>query len=764
MKYNFFVVLLWCLITSSISAQSYWKKSTNSARRAAAITHSKKPSHLYFRLDKQAFDRAVSSSIVQIPDAEGVLVSYRLTPTQILSANIAHQNPTIQTFVGQALDNPHKHISLVWTPFGLSGTITQGGTYAFIDAEDQNGEFYKVYYRQDSQGSITPCNTPWCTPVLAESHTTSGVAHHSPHARTTYQTENKMYTIRLAIACTAAFTKAAGGTKSQAYAEVVKTVNRINTVYGTQMSVKLQLVTSTEMIYDNLSTDPTKDFNFGTAWDTPANSKKLQDLFDSSINTANYDIGHLFHKGDNNGNAAAVKAILMTDWKARAYSMYAFSGDRDIFDIDIVAHEIGHQLGATHTFSYLSEKDSNNHSQVEPGSASTIMGYAGIAGTNNVQLRSDPYFHHCSVYQITNVLSSLTSGVIVTTHTNAAPTFNEAHFNDYTIPQGTAFVLSGSATDTTDNLLYTWEQADDYSTAYSSYTSAWIPAYRFSGANTTGAIARSLPPSDSPVRYIPQLSRIVSGNLTDTTNWETVSTVGRTMHWSLVVTDRAFLANQIGNTAYKTITVTVDSNAGPFVVTSHAHISNWVVGNTVTLTWEVANTNLAPISAEKVDILFSTNGGQTFSYTLAEGVPNSGIATLIVPSHLITKQGRYMIKASGNIFLAVNAANIVVSQRSEGFLPHTLPDGPILMSNAFTPNNDGINDTYVIARSEDFPNNTLQVYNSLGQLVYEAEGYKNQWDGTMSNGKRVARGSYMAIFSKDGSEANKQRSWVYINY
>ena len=200
------------------------------------------------------------------------------------------------------------------------------------------------------------------------------------------------------------------------------------------------------------------------------------------------------------------------------------------------------------------------------------------------------------------------------------------------------------------------------------------------------------------------------------------------------------------------------------MVTSHAHISNWVVGNTVTLTWEVANTHLAPISAEKVDILFSTNGGQTFSYTLAEGVPNSGIATLTVPSHLITKQGRYMIKASGNIFLAVNAANIVVNHESEGFLPHTLPDGPILMSNAFTPNNDCINDTYVIARSEDFPNNTLQVYNSLGQLVYEAEGYKNQWDGTMSNGKRVARGSYMAIFSKDGSEANKQRSWVYINY
>ena len=49
----------------------------------------------------------------------------------------------------------------------------------------------------------------------------------------------------------------------------------------------------------------------------------------------------------------------------------------DTFDIDFVAHEMGHQLGANHTFSYEIE---GTGVSVEPGSGSTIMGYAGITG------------------------------------------------------------------------------------------------------------------------------------------------------------------------------------------------------------------------------------------------------------------------------------------------------------------------------------------------------------------------------------------------
>ncbi|GJH40651.1 hypothetical protein RCZ04_12010 [Capnocytophaga sp. HP1101] len=771
LAYAFFLLLFF--LAESAQAQSYWKKSSNKARRLAVKEASSEPNHQYFRLDKVAFERALgattnsgvsarSNATVQIPNADGSMETYRITPTQVLSQSVAKEHPTIKTYVGQSVSNPKKQISFVWSDFGLSGIVMEDFSYSFIDAEDNNGEFYKVYYRKDSRGEVKPCSTPH-SPRLTGAE--EAVESHQGHHRPTYQTQKRVYTVRLAIACTSAFTEAAGGTKSQTLAFITGTVNRINMIYGAQMSVKFELVSGDNLIYDDPATDPTKDFNY-SKWDYPGyESVKLQGLINTTIGVNNYDIGHLFHKGGNSGNAGQIRGILYSFWKARAYSFYSFTGDRDRFDVDVVAHEIGHQVGAYHTLSYYSEKESDpawsNIYQMEPGSASTIMGYAGVTYANpsvDVQPHSDPYFHHRSVWQITRTLNQSTA--TYTAHDNSRPNFNGDEFKDYTIPKGTAFVLSGVATDTaTDKLLYTWEQADDFK-------GSWSP-YRFSGTHTTGPVARSIAPSENSVRYIPRLSTIVSGNITATDNWETVPTVGREMHWSLVVTDRPFIANQTGNTAYKTITVTVEENAGPFKVTSQEQSSTWTVGQTATITWDVANTNIAPVNTDKVDILFSTDGGSSFLHTLATAIPNTGSAVVTATQSITTSQGRFMIKANGNIFLAVNKGTITVNE--SGVTPPTpptptLPDGPILISNAFTPNGDGINDTYVIARAENYPNNTLQVFNTLGQLIYQTKGYKNQWDGKMANGTLVPQGSYIAIFSPDGSDQKKQQTWIYINY
>ena len=61
----------------------------------------------------------------------------------------------------------------------------------------------------------------------------------------------------------------------------------------------------------------------------------------------------------------------------------------------------GHQLGANHTFSMRSEGKGKN---VEPGSGTTVMSYAGITGGNNVAIASDDYFHHVSIEQSLNYL------------------------------------------------------------------------------------------------------------------------------------------------------------------------------------------------------------------------------------------------------------------------------------------------------------------------------------------------------------------------
>ena len=172
----------------------------------------------------------------------------------------------------------------------------------------------------------------------------------------------------------------------------------------------------------------------------------------------------------------------------------------DFFDIDYVPHEIGHQMGANHTFAFNTEGTGVNS---EPGSGTTIMGYAGITGANDVQDHSDAYFHYHSINQIlTNVASAPNNCATTTVITNNPPVANAGL--DYTIPNGTAFVLKGAATDADsgDVLTYTWEQIDSGSTTSTSF-----------GPAHTGPVWRSRPPSTNPDRYMPIIERVIAGEL-----------------------------------------------------------------------------------------------------------------------------------------------------------------------------------------------------------------------------------------------------------
>src|SRR5690606_3093643 len=130
-------------------------------------------------------------------------------------------------------------------------------------------------------------------------------------------------------------------------------------------------------------------------------------------------------------------------------------------------------------------------------------------GASDVQAHSDDYFHFFNIQQVTTNVASkscYTSTAIV----NTPPTANAGA--DYTIPKGTAFILEGSGSDPdVDSLSFCWEQAD---VGFNSQTSV-------SNTSTGSPAFRSMPPTTSPNRYMPQLSAVVAGNLT--TQWETRS-------------------------------------------------------------------------------------------------------------------------------------------------------------------------------------------------------------------------------------------------
>jgi len=421
------------------------------------------------------------------------------------------------------------------------------------------------------------------------------------------------------------------------------------------MAITFQLVTGTEIIYPTSSTDPyTGSFN-----------SQLQSTLTSEVGESNYDIGHLFNYGGNNGNAGCIGCVCVDGQKGSGFSSHSFTDNDggpnmdDFFDIDYVPHEIGHQMGGNHTFSQSNEGTGVNY---EPGSGTTIMGYAGITGANDVQDHSDPYFHYGTINQVLNNLDTRTCWTS-SEITNNPPVADAG--DDYTIPQGTAFKLVGSATDSDeeDVLTYTWEQVDSGTTTSSN----------FGPTKTSGAVWRSRPPSSNPTRYMPVRSRVLSGELTeanpqeteDNTSWETVSTVGRALNFALTVRDRSETngVGQFPQSDFDFMTVTVDGDSGPFAVTSQTTNETWNVGESQTVTWDVAGTDTGSVNTSSVNIYLSTDGGLTFPFLAASNVANDGSHTFSVPpADGDSDQLRVMVEGNDNIFYAINSTNFSLQE------------------------------------------------------------------------------------------------------
>jgi len=581
--------------------------------------------------------RTAQLPVLTLPMPDGSTARFHIAESPVMEASLQQKYADIRCYIGQGIDDPTATLACDFTPWGFHAMILSDHTgTVFIDPYAHGDrEHYSVYFKKDYRRAASAA--PFVCTADDEEYLTEIKA--GKHQNADFQGDCRLRTYRLALACTIEYANFHGNTKPLVMAAFNTTMNRVNAVYRREVSVAMQLVAKNDtLIFLSPNTDPYTNNNGSTMLG------QNRTTCNTRIGTANYDIGHVFSTGG--GGIASLGSVCGNN-KAQGVT----GSDQPIgdpFDIDYVAHEMGHQFGGPHTFNGSAGSCSGNANAataVEPGSGSTIMAYAGICGSQNVQSNSDDYFHASSLQSIGNFITTGTGNgcaVKITTGNNA-PTVSAGP--DYTIPKSTPFYLTATGNDIDgDTLTYCWEQMDA--------GTATIPP---ASTNTVGPMFRSFKPTASPIRYFPRLSDL-NGNVNYA--WEELPSVARTMRFRATVRDNNFGS---GCTEEDDMTVTVSAAAGPLQVTAPNTNITWTVGETRTVTWNVAGTDLAPINCANVRLLLSTNGGLTYPVELAASVPNNGSADVVVPNN-VSPLCRVKVESIGNIFYDISNANFRIQQ------------------------------------------------------------------------------------------------------
>ncbi len=634
--------LLLLFLSFSLNAQEHlWseasKKEIPSIGKSADYTVYKlNKRHFLKKLEHSPFERKTDT--ITFPIENGKEQAFVVWKNEVFSPKLQAKFPRLSSYVGKSIKG-NTTVYFSTSPYGVNAVFYENGKRpVYIDPKGENYVKYrattkgKPSFKCEVRGSKT-------TPLANQTN-----------LRKRVNNDNQLRTFRLALAVTGEYSQyhlnlqgIPNSASEQEKKEVVLTalqnaVTRINSIYERDLSIHLKLVDNNDLL---IFLDPnTDDFINGD----PVNIiNKSKTLFDDTIGYDNYDIGHTFSTGA--GGLAWLGGACTNDKHQGVTGMPNPTGDS--FHIDYVCHEIGHQFGATHTFNGnagdCSSTNKNFPTAYEPGSGSTIMGYAGICAPENVQVHSDAYFHYISIQQIERYVAKL-SCPTKTEIDNTAPEITP--LKGYIVPVSTPFALTAKATDKEDhNLTYTWEQLDNE-----------IVAVPLESTNTGGPAFRSILPTSDATRYFPNVNTVLSNQLEN--RWEVLPSVTRDMHFAVTVRD-----NHVGGgrTTSERMTLSFTDKASAFEVTSQSREEIWQGGSEQTITWKVAHTDKDPVNCKKVSVLFSDDGGMTFSHTLAEGIFNNGKATVFAPN-IDTDKGRIKVKSEGNVFYAVNKAEINVQK------------------------------------------------------------------------------------------------------
>ena len=522
------------LCTAAVFAQaksekSPWRNIDESTIPTNGTRYIQPTKYLTFSLDvetmkatlalvKRMTDPDYTPVFIVLPKPDGMFSTYQVFENATMSEGLAAQFPEIRSYDGTATDGSGEVVKFDLTPQGFHAmTLIPGKKTTYIDPYSFGGgdiTNYVVYSRED----LVKTESFVCH-LDEETLLTEEYKQDLDPVKSFGNCTQRTY--RLALAATGEYTAFHGGTVALAQAAQVTTINRVNGVYMRDLAVTLTIIANNNLlIYTNSGTDPYTNGNPGSM------INQNQTNITSVIGSANYDVGHVF--GTNSGGLAGLGVVCSNSSKARGVTGSS-APVGDAFDIDYVAHELGHEFSGNHSFrgnAGSCSGNANGSTAMEPGSGSSIMAYAGICSPQNVQSNSDDYFHGVNMAEMHSFINGSGNGCAVSTAIPAqtSPTITSSTTSSLTIPANTPFALTAIATDPDgDVLTYCWEQMNSQNSTQPPVATA-----------TGGPNFRSFDPSLNGTRYFPSISSLMSGG---PFTWEVLPSVNRTMNFRCTVRD-----------------------------------------------------------------------------------------------------------------------------------------------------------------------------------------------------------------------------------
>lgn len=704
-----------------------------------------------------------------LPRPDGAGVEYQVEASEIMEKSFYLNYPSIKTYTLVNKKN-QAYGRMVVSPSGLhSFIVTDKGSY-YIDPVDKNNPVdHRVYY------SIVEAALGECGFDETQEEFKDDLKRHferqNAAEKTTMSNGSTMRNYRIAITTTGEFYQSpafGNGNLINTLTAICVVVSYVSVKYELELAVRFTGVVVNGAIYDSPVTDPfVPDASNGVQ-----NAHQAAAVIGLHYNTNDYDLGHCLHATpSSNSGQARVESVCDSDPLSTppGYSTGGTNkgsgwsgGANPNLLIYAMWHEVGHQFGMLHTFNGTGgacTSTISDESAYEIGSGTTIMSYNGrCQSDNNIPSggTADEYFHGKSLEQALTYMGTISNCTVPVPTGNTPPTVNANPCGGtYTIPIGTPFKLVGSGSDPGNSITYTWEQIDEDGFLWS-YTQGYIGPQ--AAGSSLAPLFRSYPPSHSPIRYFPNLNLIKANNYVS--SFESLPTVDRELNFRLTARD-----NRIGGGgfSYSDITIDVD-DSGPFQVMYPNGGESLTVGNSYDVTW---NPNGSNSFCSNVDIKLSTDGGDTYPYTLKSSITNDGSENVTIPFSIPgTTTARLMVACADNdcvVFFDISDSNFsIISSCNSPVIDSTVitqptcstPTGTVTVdANGSGPLEYSIDNGLSYQTSATFTGLSPGDYNVWARIIPSGTGSNTSFTNVAAFDSYVATNCQNCIVDIDGFES-----------